>query len=997
MSKLKFILASMFILSTLATIAQNTLTYTENDSHYRQGLEYYERANYAAAKKEFSDFLKNSPDAEKYYNHDQINAEYYRTMCSLFLDAPEADVEANRFVANHPNNPKAATLFKELGNYYFAQEDYQRSIYYFKKVNSQQLNPSEQAEAAFKLGMSYYKNNELQNAVATFSKAKNLGNEKYSTVSAYYAGSINYKLEQYPAAIADFTQIENHPNYKSEAPIWIANSYYKQSKMDELLKYAAAKTKSNPGEKYTASLAQMVGDIYFQNADYQHANEYYEVFRKQNKAATPADLNYRMGYTFYKLKKYNEATTQLKSIATRNDELGQYASYYLGVCNLNLNNVTEALAAFDAAKRLAFNKEIKEDASFNHAKAQLASGNANAVINELTAFTKEFPKSGYTNEANELLTEAYLSTNNYLAAIKFIEGVKNRSKNMNGIYQRMTYNQGVSEFNADQYDKAIFYLVKSELAPEDSQLKTAATFLKGESFYHQKKFTDALQAYSQIDSPSEYELKSLYSTAYIYYNQKNYDKAAVAFKEYTTKAKGRTGGHYNDAMARLADCYLAQKNYAAAQQTYDVVALSAEADRDYALYQKAQSMVYQGKEAQAKEAYLKIVNDYAASPYADDAAYKLAEIELNLGNTQTAINHLSKLINGKPKSEWVPNALLKRAVAYTNLKGYDAAIVDYRRILNNFPTDETAEGALLGLQDVLSQSGRPEEFATDLAAYKKKNPSASSTETLEYETARNMYYAQSYAKAIPAIQAFLTSYSYSANGLEMKYLLAESYNKTAQKPNALKYYYEVMAASNSQYLARAALRAAELETSLANYPKAINNYRLLAQNSANNRDKLAASVGLMDSYFNNKNYDSTLVFAREVISIGTETPGLPNRAQLMLGKAYLAKNEITRANLEFDTVIKMAKDEYGAEAKYMKAYIWYQNKDYRKCIDECKGLNTDFADYENWRGRGFLLIADSYIALDDLLNAKAVLNSIIDNSEDVQLVNQAKERIVKLK
>ena len=39
--------------------SQNTLTYTMNDSHYRDGLEYYERSNYAAAKQEFSKFLKN--------------------------------------------------------------------------------------------------------------------------------------------------------------------------------------------------------------------------------------------------------------------------------------------------------------------------------------------------------------------------------------------------------------------------------------------------------------------------------------------------------------------------------------------------------------------------------------------------------------------------------------------------------------------------------------------------------------------------------------------------------------------------------------------------------------------------------------------------------------------------------------------------------------------------------------------------------------------------
>jgi TolA-binding protein len=990
-----FFFCLILTVSTLSGFSQNTLTYTENDSHYRQGLEYFERNNYAAAKMEFNKFLRNVPDNQKYYNHDQINAEYYLTISSLYLGAPEADVAANRFVANHPNHPKSATLFNELGDFFFAQQDYERAIYYFGKVNTQQLTLAEQAETNFKLGIAQQKSNLLKDAIVSFSKSKNTGIEPHSSNSAYYSGTINYKLEDFNSAIADFKLIENHPNYKSEAPIWIANSMYKLGKTNELLSYASAKIQKNSHEKYTAQLAVMIGDIYFQNVDYQNANINYEIYRKLNKTSIAADLRYRMGYSLYKLKKYSEASAHLKAVATRTDDLGQYASYYLGVCSLNLNNISEALAAFDAAKRINANMELKEDATFNHAKAQLATGNSNAAIKEFTDFTREFPKSNYTDEANELLSEAYLSTNNYAAAITYIESVKNRTKKINQIYQRMAYNQGVIEFNNESYDKAIFYLIKSENSPEDLATKSAANYLKGESYYQQKKYNDALNVYNEIKTPSEYELKALYSIAYIYYNQKNYEKAATVFKEYTSK--GKNSSNYSDAMARLADCYFAQKNYAAAQQTYDIVALSADTDRDYALYQKGLTLVYQNKEAQAKEVYQKLVNDYPASPYSDNAAYKLGEIELNSGNTQTAINHLSKLITSKPKSELIPQALLKRAIAHTNLKSYDSAIADYRRILNSYPTDTSAEGALLGLQDVLSTAGRPEEFANDLTNYKKKNPTASSTEALEYETAKNIYFSQNYSKAIPALQAFIASYPYSTSGTEVKFLLADAYNRTNNKPNALKYFYEVITSNNNQYISRAAYRAAEIEQNLKNYPKAINNYRLLAQVSSNNRDQLNAQIGLMDNYYENKNYDSTLVFAKEVINNATGIEGLANRAQLVTAKAYMAKNENTRANLEFDSVIKMAKDEYGAEAKYYKALITFNAKDYKKTIDECKELNNDFADYETWRGRGFLLIADSYIALNDLLNAKAVLNSIIENSPDTELVTKAKERLSALK
>jgi TolA-binding protein len=971
-----------------------------NDSHYRDGLEYFERSNYAAAKQEFTKFLDKADDAEKYYNYDQISAEYYITVCNLYLNAPEADIQANRFVAAHPNHPKSATLFKELGNYYFASQNYEKSIYYFKKVNKSLLNISDQAEVAFKLGMSYYNSNELKNALEQFSSVKSLDDPVYSPQASYYAGVINYKAENFDAAITDFKRIEKHENYSAEAPVWIANAYYKQEKFDQLLSYAEPLLKPTNKEKYVGELAVLVADIYFQKSNYQQASANYDLLKKVSKAPVLPEVRYRMGFSQYKIKKYTEAIDNLKIIATRNDEIGQYSSFYLGVCYLNTQNLAGSLAAFDAARRLTFNKNIQEDAAFNHAKVQISMGNSASAIKELLDFNKSFPNSSYENEANELLSEAYLTSNNYQAAINYIEGLKKRSPKINTIYQRMTYNQGISEFNNNNYDRSIFYFIKSVQNPEDMELKTAADYYKAESFYVQKKYNEALPIYASVQGQGagEYQSKSLYSMAYIYYNQANYDKAAELFKEYTNKLKNATNKqNYDDAMVRLADCYFVQKNFTAASQIYDIVALGGQENKDYALFQKAQTLQFQGKDAQAKDIYNRIIKDFPSSTYSDDALYKSGEIELNLDNLTAAISQFTKLVQTKKASNWVPNAFLKRAIAYNNLKNYDAAIADYRTILNYFPTHTTAQDALLGLQDVLNTAGRPEEFAADLASYKQKNPDGNSTESLEFETAKNIYFAQQYAKAIPSLNNFVKNYPNSVSGTEAKYYLADSYNRTGDKQNALKFFYNVMASPASNFLSRAAFRAADIENSLKNYAKAISNYKIWAQTSNSKTDLQKATIGIMEGYFELKNYDSTLTASREVISQGNVIAGSVNKATLYAGKAYLGKNDLIRASTEFENTIKLDKDEYGAEAKLNLAQISFNAKNYKQAIEICKQLNNDFSDYETWRGRGFLLIADSYIALDDSLNAKAVLNSIIDNSPDTELVVLAKQRLAALK
>jgi tetratricopeptide (TPR) repeat protein len=82
-------------------------------------------------------------------------------------------------------------------------------------------------------------------------------------------------------------------------------------------------------------------------------------------------------------------------------------------------------------------------------------------VKELTAFLKQYPDSKFENEANELVGEAYFASNNYPAAIAYIEGLKRKTPKINATYQRLTYSQGVSDFNAERYPQAVANLDKS--------------------------------------------------------------------------------------------------------------------------------------------------------------------------------------------------------------------------------------------------------------------------------------------------------------------------------------------------------------------------------------------------------------------------------------------------------------------------------------------------------------------------------------------------------
>lgn len=132
---------SMWIGFEVELRAQNTLTYTDQNVHFRNGIEFFERQNFTAARQEFSRYLEQANVTSDDYT--AINAEYYLTLCALYLDYPEAEVQAQRFVVAHPEHPKAGLLFRELGLYYFNRQDYNKAVAFLEKADPKRMTLEE--------------------------------------------------------------------------------------------------------------------------------------------------------------------------------------------------------------------------------------------------------------------------------------------------------------------------------------------------------------------------------------------------------------------------------------------------------------------------------------------------------------------------------------------------------------------------------------------------------------------------------------------------------------------------------------------------------------------------------------------------------------------------------------------------------------------------------------------------------------------------------------
>ncbi|MCR9064758.1 MAG: tetratricopeptide repeat protein [Cytophagales bacterium] len=991
----KIILILFYVLlAAFSTYSQNTLSYTEIESHYNNGVELYTKKAYSAARKEFRTYVDLSSRSLNPNQFNIANAEYYSAVSALNTNSKDADIEVQRFVLNHSEHPKAKIIYSDLGDNFYQKGEYAKAIEYLKKSIEHRQDDLSIYELRYKLGVSYYQLKDYKNALAEFDYVKKTAAEN-SINAAYYAAVINFQNENFDAALIDLHRVENVNPYKLEVPNWIAQILYRQEKYDELLAYSEPII-ANPQGRKIDEICLVTAEVLFFKNEFRKAADYYDRFRELRRDNIDAQVTFRHGFSLYKTEQYRKVIDVLKKIADRDDELGQQAAYYLGISALNVGDLTSAMAAFDFARKSDYDLEIKEEASYNYIKVQVEQGNNELAINSLKDYVNNYPRGKYIDESNELLSEILFETNDYKQAITYIESLSRTTRKIDEAYQKLCYGQAVIDYNAENFDQAIAYFDKAISTSGSNEISQKALFWKAESAFAAEK-PEVESLYRQVLQKGDrtQRNKSLYSLGYLSYNKRDFAKALTYFRDFlSSSTEAESQQSREDALLRMADCYLIQKDFRNALKYYEQALANNRTDKDYALFQKGVTLDFMGRADEASRTFDQFSKQYDNSRLIDDALFQRGVLEMDKRNYQAAIATFTEMLRKRPKSKLVPDALLKRALAYGNTQNYDQAISDYKLIIRSFGKHETSNEALIGLRDILNLTGRSEDFADVADEYQKNNPGSGSAIALQYDAARNLFYTEKYSAAIPALQRFINNNPSNSNVIEAKFLIAESYHFSDRSKEALPYYKDVIEDGQSQYVTKSAFRAADAQFNDGNYRDAVSNYQNVLSSSSSKRDQVSAWDGLFQSYYYLGDYENSMKYAREAISKGGGMViGIENKAELFIGKAHLKRRNFSEAKAQFDKVIAMDKDVNGAEAKYLLGEILYESGKFEEAIKEMQSLAQDFGDYIEWYEKAFLLISDSYLGQKDYFMAKATLNSIIENSGNPKTVDIAKAKL----
>ncbi|HAS41959.1 MAG TPA: hypothetical protein DCS93_15870 [Microscillaceae bacterium] len=1002
---LYFLLLLVAVSVPTQLLAQHTKEYKYPDKYFKLGNELMQKKNYGAAQRNFKIFLQKGTthhlDQEKL-----IDAEYNLAYIALVLEQSDAQARYQEFIKKYPRHPKAIQAHYAWGNYYYEKKDYMTALEYLEKVNNEEARKvisDSEIKLEFRLGKAYFELGKYDKALEYLDKIKDADHE-YSHPANYYAGYIRYKQKQYNQSIIDLNAAAESSDYQKAVPILIATNYYAQEQYAQVISYTDSLFNRNENVDEIVTLYLLAAESAYYSGQFDKAMSYFNRHLGLLSKAPPAEVAYKIAFTHYKLKNYKLAAESFKSIADQENEMGQKAAYYLGICYIKMGNKRFAATSFDQVRKMHFDATLESSATWTLGKLQYDLGQYNESIATLEEFVQSYPQADERRDAEVLLTKAYMHSKEYSKAMVYIEQLPKRNDEIQVAYQQIAYAKGVEYFNTEAYDQAIEMFKKSLQNVKLPKLGYIARFWIAESYALNQRSQESIPYYQQVigafETQDKYSLLASYGLGYAYYNQRSYATALPYFRKCVNFWQLRTSAEaetipYSDAVTRLADCYYVQKEYPTSLRYYNEIIAQKYPEQDYAYYQQGMIWVAQGKYTQAKQNFDLITKNYPNSRYYDQALYEKAVIDLENGNNSVAIAEFSSLMKERPRSLLKPDALLKRALAYQNIQNKDEAINDYKTILKDHPAHSSAPSALLSLQELLSESGRMNELNAVLSNYKKVNPNSQALLTVDLRKAEQAFFDGEYKKAIQLFKDYIQKYP-EGGSPNAKYYLGESYLSINDKPNALRYHMLVVQEQKSTYMERSMRRVGDLLYAQEKYRPAIDAYQLLASVTKSSRNQIKAWEGLMNTYYEIKKLDSARYFANEIITKGNSELA-KNKAMLYVAQSYYDQNDYVKALPLFKKVSESAKDKSGAIALYSYGHVLYNQGLYKESLDALFRLNKEFPMDDDLRGKNFLLIADNYIGLKEYFQAKATLNSIIARSPNRNVVTEARKKLQDLK
>lgn len=693
----------------------------------------------------------------------------------------------------------------------------------------------------------------------------------------------------------------------------------------------------NPSSPKAATAFYDLANFFYDEKSYAKATTY---FKKVDYPALTLDqqnqAHFRAGYSFFNLKKLDEALEQFNLVKNVNSQYAPAANYYAGFIEYSNGQYEEALKDL---------RKAESNPSYAPVVPYLI---ANVLYkqkkyDELLQYVNSVKNKTGIQNSNEialLAAEAYYFKGDYKNAVDAYE--RYLADNPAKAESPVLFRAGFSNYQLNQTDKAVTYLSKSA-AGKDSTSYYASYYL-GILYLKQGQkplATNAFDFARKYTKDPKLVEESSFQYAKVLYDGGRPEQAIAEFEKFMKDFRGSE--HSTEVRELLAQAYINGNNYHKAIEYIE--SLSSKSPQVEQAYQKATYL--KGVELFNKEDYAAAVENFEKSlrfprdpAFVVHASFWAAEAYSMGQKFEPAIRLYKKVLESGSAVDL--ETLLKTryglGYAHYNLEAYDNALLNFQDFVNrgNRSTPNYADG-LIRLADCFYVSKKYEEALSNYT--KARNIGSPDNDYVLLQTG--------------VISGIQRKYAESKNQLT---LLIQNYPK-------------------SQYRDEALFQRAQFDIEQGNSQAAIDGLSQLIRESANSKFLPYAYMRRASSYFNLKQYDKSIADYGAVIRQFPTHP-LAQEVLLPLQDALTAAGKSS----EFETYLaQFKKANPGNQAleniEFETGKNLYFDQQYQKAITS---LNNFLAAYPSSSrvAESKYYVAESHYRLKDLTKAYPIYKEL---------------------
>lgn len=965
-----------------------------------EGKELFSLKNYSGCIDKLEAYKQHSTDADLIQE-----ADYMLVYSAYEQGRPNAVELLKDYLDVYPASRHADEVNFLIGSAHFGQGEYQKAIFWFNESNIDMLSPEQQEAYCFRLAYSLLQIGDMEKARGYFARIEQIGT-KYREASTYYVAYIDYATGKYNNALVEFTRLKDLPDYKERSLYYITQIYFIQNKYEKVISEGKELLASYPDSENNSEVYRIMGNAYYHLGNEDQAINMLSKYVSSTDSPLRGDL-YILGVCYYNKGNYSSAVNALGRTVRENDALSQNAYLYLGQSYLKLKDKNNARMAFEAAATSSFDKQVKEAAMYNyalliHETAFTGFGKSVTIFED---FLNDFPNSKYADKVNDYLVEVYLTTKNYQAALNSIDKIKHPSTKILEAKQDILFQLGTQAFTNMELDKAVDLFSRAiSLGAYNLESRNDAYFWRGESYYRQGEYNKAISDYRTYLNNTRQRNTDMYALAhynlgYSYFKLKEYGEALNRFRQYVNLESNQQTPAYADAYNRIGDCLFHNRQFAMAEENYTRAAQLQPSAGDYSVYQKGFLLGLQ-KDYKGKISVMdRLIREFPESQYVDDALFEKGRSYVLLDNNQTAAASFEQLMRDFPQSSLARKAGVQLGLIYFNDNQPEKAAEAYKSVISNYPGSEEAKVALQDLKSVYIELNDINSFA----AYANSlggnvRFEVSEQDSLTYLAAEKLFMRGDNEGARRSLTNYLQTFPQGAFSSNANFYLASIAFAKKDLEEAKRLFSLVLESGDTKFREESWARKAEIEYLDKDYAAAMESFKHLQAVAENPENKEAAKLGLMRCAELTGQPQEALLAANDLLKEPKLSPEIMSEARYVRAKAYISLKQENKALADLKEISKDTRTIHGAEAKYLLAQLYYDNKDDKNAETVLMNFIENGTPHQYWLARGFILLADIYIRQGDDFQARQYLTSLQNNYKgDDEIAAMIEDRLGKLK